>query len=295
MALLVLAGCTQKPAVEEISTTQGPLRLVAAAEIVDLADTLAGEFARIYPGIRPAVSLAAAREAIVALLNDSVQTIVVDRPMNEEEQKVAAEAGITVAASHVAWDALAVVVHAERRVKGLTRASLGRIVDGSLERWSDVAPEERPEPIEFVCTERNTGLYEHVQRGLADGRALRVFATGASQQEIVQYVGRSPRALALVSLAALRGRPNTARIVPVQGAIDSTTGQAPFVIPHQQSVFDGAYPLRTAVLIYNAERRMGPGAGFAAFALSGPGQKLVQQSGRVPLELPTRPIQITGE
>lgn len=293
--LLVVLGCGRKTAPEEVSTTQGPLTVIAATEVAPLADTLAKEFARIYPAIRPITGVAAAREAIVALVNDSVQTVVVDRPLNEEEQKVIADAGMTVAASLLAWDALAVVVHADRRVEGLTREELGRIVDGTHARWSEAVKGERSEAIEFVCTDRNSGLYEHVQHGIAAGRNLKVFATGATQKELVAYVGRAPRALAVVSLAALRERPASVRIVPVQGAVDSTTGQAPYVVPHQQSVYDGAYPLRTAVMIYNAERRLGPGAGFAAFALSNPGQKLVQQSGLVPSELATRTIQITGE
>ncbi|MCU0453032.1 MAG: substrate-binding domain-containing protein [Bacteroidetes bacterium] len=295
LAMLVIVGCQRKPSVEEVSTTQGPLTLIAAPDVAALADTLAQEFARIYPGIRPVTGSAPARQAIVALLNDSVSTIVVDRPMNEEEKKVAADAGITIASSLLAWDALVVVVHTDRRLDGITREGLGRIVDGTDARWSDVAKGERPEPIEFVCTERNSGLYEHVQRGLGEGRTLKVFATGTTQKELVQYVGRSPRALAIVSLGALRDRPPTIRTVPVRTVVDSSSGRTEFVAPHQQSVFDGVYPLRTAVMIYNAERRLGPGAGFAAFALSNSGQKLVQQSGIVPTELPSRTVQLTGE
>jgi phosphate transport system substrate-binding protein len=143
--------------------------------------------------------------------------------------------------------------------------------------------------------DRNSGLYEQIQRRFADGQALSVFAAGASQRELVQYVGRSPRALAVVSLMALKDRPSTVRVLPVEAVVDSAEGRTALVEPTQLSVYDGSYPWRTEVVLYNAERRLGPGAGLAAFALTTPGQKIVQLHGLVPAVIPNRVIQLTAE
>lgn len=295
MLALLLGGCGSGEQREEVTSTSGPLELVVTSDLHAVGDTLAREFARIYPEVRPTSAPGLTREAIVQLLNDSVQTIIIDRRLNAEEERVAAEAGMTPAGTVLAWDALAVVVNAERRLDGMTHDALRRIVRGEATRWSQVAPGERPEPIEFVCLERNSGLYEQIQRRFADGQTLTVFAAGASQRELVQYVGRSPRALAVVSLMALNGRSATTRILPVEAVTDSATGRTAWVDPSQLSVFDGSYPWRTEVMLYNAERRMGPGAGLAAFALTTPGQKIVQLYGLVPAVIPNRVIQLTAE
>lgn len=296
VALVVLVvSCGRRPAVEEITTTNGPLTVIASDEIAPMVDTLTREFARIYTGIRPTVSAATSREAIAHLLNDSVRTIVVDRAMNEEEQKVLAEAGWTAAATILAWDAVVVVVHADHALSGLTADDVVSIVTGDASRWSQVKGSSRKDAIEFVCTDRNSGIHEQILRRITGGRPLRVFASGGDQRELVEYVGRAPRAIALVSLTAARKRPESTRIVPIESMIDTVSRRMEFVVPTQLSVYEGRYPFRTEVLAYNAERRLGPGAGFAAFALTTPGQKIVQNTGLVPAVIPNRVIQLTAE
>jgi phosphate transport system substrate-binding protein len=295
MMALLFGGCGSGEQRQEVTTTSGPLELAVTTDLFVVGDTLAREFARIYPEVRPMSAPALTREAIVHLLSDSVQTIIIDRRLNAEEERVAAEAGIVPAGTVLAWDAMAVVVNAERRLAGMTFDALRRIVRGEATRWSQVAAGERPDPIEFVCMERNSGLYEQIQQRFTAGQPLSVFAVGASQRELVQYVGRSPRALAVVSLMALRQRPSTTRVLPVEAVVDSAAARTALVEPSQLSVFDGSYPWRTEVILYNAERRLGPGAGLASFALTTPGQKIFQLHGLVPAVIPNRVIQLTAE
>ena len=292
---VLLASCSREPGPEEITTTNGPLVLMASNELAPMVDTIAQEFARIYPGIRPSVGAARSREVIAHLLNDSVRSIVVDRPLNHEEHRVIAAAGMTVVATTLAWDALVVVVHADHVLAGLTPADVRSIVSGGVTRWSQVRGSSRRDAIEFVCTDRNSGIHEEIERIMGGGKPLKIFAAGTTQQELVDYVGRSPRAVTVVSLASLRTRPTTVRIMPIEAVVDSATGRGEFVVPTQLSVYEGRYPYRTAVLAYNAERRVGPGAGFAAFALTTPGQKIVQNTGLVPAVIPNRVIQLTAE
>lgn len=294
-AAVVLASCSGTPEAEAITTTNGPLVIIAADELAPMIDTVAKEFARIYPGIRPTVSASRTREAIAHLLNDSVRTVVVDRPLNEEERRVVRESELNIVSTTLALDALVLVVHANQTLPGVTRDAMRAIVTGTAQRWSQVKGSSRGDAIEFVCVDRNSGLHEQIVRSISGGNPLKVFAAGADQRELVQYVGRSPRAAAVVSLAALRDRPATIRIVPVEAVFDSAVGRREFVVPTQTSVYEGRYPLRTEILAVNAERRVGPGAGFAAFALTIPGQKIVQNSGLVPAVIPNRVIHLTAE
>ncbi|MEK6650277.1 MAG: substrate-binding domain-containing protein [Bacteroidota bacterium] len=295
MSIVLLACRSNRAPQEAVTTTNGPLSMIVSEELFTTIDTVAKEFARIYPGIRPTVGAAPTREVIAHLLNDSVRTIVVDRPFNDEERRVVEGSGLVVVGTQLAWDALVIVVHAENRFASITPAAVGAIVSGSVSRWSQVPGSSRSDAIEFVSTGRNSGLHEQIMRRVSGGRPLKTFAAGSTQAELVQYVGRSPRAMALVSLAAVRERPATARILPVETVVDSVSGRRELVSPSQLSVYEGRYPFRTEIVAYNAERRIGPGAGFAAFALTTPGQKIVQNSGLVPAVIPNRVIQLTAE
>ena len=287
--IAAMNGCREQP--KEPSPTFGPLQMVAASSVGALVDTLSGEFARIYPAIVPRVRTASAREAVVALLNDSVRTICIDRRLNAEEQRIADSVGMTIAETRIAWDALAVVVNAAHRLDSITIGTIADIVSGAAGRWSQVRGSSRNDAIVFVTTERNSGLYEEIQqRFVGADRPLKVAAAGETQSSCLEYVSRTPGALTIVSLQALVHRPGHVRVVPVAVAADSAAES-----PSQLAVYTRKYPLRTELMVYNAERRLGPGSGFAAFILTTQGQKLVQESGLVPEVLPYRVIQITSE
>lgn len=291
-----LAACSKpEPAKNAITATSGPLVVTATEAFRPLADTLVKEFVRLYPTVRPAVRFKSTREAITDLLNDSVQTVLVDRNMNAEERAVAEQAGIGWVDTRIAWDALVVAVNAENPVERITPRIIGGIVAGTVQQWSDVPGGSRKlDGIEFVTTGRNTGLYEVIRDRFTPGKDLKVFAAGRTQDELVAYVGRSQKAMTLVSLMAVRERPATVKVLAVESPADST-GKLAFVAPGQMPVYTGDYGLRSALFVINAERRAGPGVGFAAFVLTTPAQKIVQNSGLVPAVIPNRLIQLTSE
>ena len=293
---LLLAACGRQGEEPARSTTQGELVVFAAEEYSFLVDTLSKEFARQYPEVRPSVIAAPTREAIVHLLNDSVSTICSDRPLNAEEGAVAAEVGIMPKDTRIAWDALVAVVNAVNRTPGFSRETLASIISGEVSSWRSVDGSGRSDNIEFVTTERNSGLYEVTQTLLlGETKPLSVFAVGASQRECVVYVGRSERAIAIVSMRAVKNLPSSVRIVPVEMPVDSTSGETASVIPSQLSVYTGEYGLRFPIHLITTERRSLTGSGFATFILTTIAQKIVQNAGLVPAVIPHRAIQLTSE
>jgi phosphate transport system substrate-binding protein len=269
--------------------------MTATTEFGRLADTLTQEFARIYPTVRPVVRVKSTREAVVDLLNDSVRTILIDRPLNAEERSVADQAGIGLLETRIAWDAIVVAVNANNPVERISPRSIAEIVAGSAKVWSDIPGGRGKEPVEFVTTGRNSGLYEVIRERFTQGRALSVFAAGETQDELVAYVGRSPQAVTLVSLMAVRNRPATVKVLAVESPVDSFSGKTAFVAPGQLPVHTGEYGLRSELVVVNAERRTGPGVGFTSFVLTTPAQKIVQNVGLVPAVIPNRVIQLTSE
>jgi len=294
VAALALSSCQKQDLTP--SPTNGPLTVFASEAYGRLADTLAGEFQRIYPAVTPHVHAMTTREAVVHFVNDSVQTVLIDRPFNGEELNAMKESGREAASTFVAWDALVVAVNMDNRIDSISLRSIEAIVKGEAERWSRVPESRRTDAVEFVTTSQNTGVHEMISRRFgAEAGGLRVFAVGRSQEECVEYVGRSPRAVTIVSLAAVRNRPATVKILPVVTLVDSVSGRPAAVSPSQVTVDSGHYPLCFRLVVYNAERRPATGSGFAAFVLTTAGQKIVQNSGLVPAVPPSRVIQLTSE
>jgi phosphate transport system substrate-binding protein len=292
-----LGACSRDEGEEkEPTATRGPLVVVSTREYASLVDTLAHEFSRQYPAVEPTVIPATTREAIVALLNDSVSTIFTDRGLNTEEQAVANEAGIRVNTTRVAIDALVAVVNKRNTVPKFTRRMLADIVTGEATRWSQVRGAGRTDAVEFVTTDRNSGVYEVIQNIVVGAPAqLSVFAAGESQRECVRYVARSERGVTLVSLTAIRGLTDAVRVVPVESAVDSAGTVFADILPTQTTVYTGEYGLRYDLILVTSERRSLTGAGFATFLLTTLSQKLVQNTGLVP-EIPAaRVIQLSSE
>ncbi len=295
MLLVLLVSCSREER-ERPSATSGDLVVFTTHGYADLIDTLAQEFARQYPKIRPAVTGMQTREAVVHLLNDSVSTVCIDREFNEEEKAVMAEAGQSFTATRIAWEALVVVVNSSNAVPRFTHEALTAIVTGTTTRWADVPGSRQNGPIEFVTTERNTGLYENTRTMLVpEGQDLAVFAIGASQEECVTYVRRSQNAITLVGLRAARDLPATARIVPLETLIDSAAGRRADIMPSQTTVYTGEYGLRYGLYLMTTERRSLTGSGFSTFLLTTQAQKLVQKTGLLPAVIPTRVIQLSSE
>lgn len=294
--VIVLSACSPEEEKAVRSATQGDLVVFATDEYGGLVDSLAGEFARQYPEVLPSVYPMTTREVIVHLINDSVSTILSDRQLNDEERAAVSEAGMALKETRVAWDALVAIVNRSNRTPALTPDMLAALVGGETPSWKEVAGSGRSDAVEFVTTERNSGLYEIVQSQLKLGAEdLSVFAVGRSQKECVTYVSRSAGAFSLVSLRAARGLPASVRIVPVTTTVDSTSGATQDILPSQVTVYTGDYRLRYELRLITTERRSLTGSGFSTFLLTTLPQKIVQNSGLVPALHPNRVIQLSSE
>ncbi len=294
LCVVAFASCTREEP-ERRSATSGDLVVSVTSEYTDLVDTLAQEFARQYTDIRPVVSSAMTRQAVVNLLNDSLSVICIDREFNAEERRVMEEAGMRLTQTRIAWDALVAVVNAKNRTPRFTRDVLSALVTGERTDWGTVSGARLTGPVEFVTTERNSGLYENILTSLGGGNDLKVFAVGDDQEECVDYAGNSTNALALVSLRAVRNLPPTARIVPLHVLVDSASGRMADIMPSQTTVYTGEYGLRYGLYLMTTERRSLTGSGFSTFLLTTQAQKIVQKSGLLPEIIPTRVIQLSSE
>jgi phosphate transport system substrate-binding protein len=310
--LLGTLSCARPPGE---SPTRGRLSVVAAESHAPLVRREADLFNSLYAEAHVSVRPATTREAIVALLADSVKLIAVDRPPNEEERQAIAQLGLPIEELRVAEDALALLVNSSNRLESVSIDLAADLLSGRAAEWDGVPGSGLSGAVERVATGRNSGAWELLAGRFFTGSGLAApTVVAASQREVLERVAANPAALGVASVAAWR-EPSANERAPEAGDVaagwargvgaspaepslralaisrtDSLGKPMPGVL-HQANIHTGDYPLHYPVyLLFNKDSLLA--TGFCAFVASAPGQKLILESGLVPARMPVRLVQL---
>ncbi len=157
-------------------------------------------------------------------------------------------------------DAIAVIVHADNPVSGLTSAHLKGIFSGSIKNWSEVGGPDKP--ISALIVKKGSAtrkVFREVVMNGADYSGARVVTPDA---KIVTSVARDPGAIGQISFAFIGGRNDVKAL--------SVDGQA-------ANVSNSSYPITRPLYITTKGAPAGPVREFISWALSGAGQSVVKQ------------------
>jgi phosphate transport system substrate-binding protein len=284
-------SCDQRPS---DTPTRGEMVAAVSESHAALIEQEAREFQRLYPEARISVLPRATREAVVALLNDSLKLIFIDRPLNDEEQAVVQGAKMTPTKTKIADDAIAIIVHHTNPITQMRLQSLQELLLARIHSWRDITEGRWTGPIRVALTGRNSGVYEFLANAFFPTNVpLRATYWAETDTEVVRYVARNPGAIGAVPFSILRD--SSPFIKPLALERGDSSAPTPFVKPHQANVYRGWYPLRYSLYCYSTARSNSVAAGFIAFVASAPGQKILLNAGLVPASMPVRLVQITQE
>jgi phosphate transport system substrate-binding protein len=288
----VLVAACNRP--EEPSTTRGSLSMLVTESYIPLLAKEAGGFMTVYDKTSIHMKGTTTREAIVALLNDSVRCICVDRQFNAEEHKVVQQAGITLASIKIGHDALVLIVSDQNPLKEIKLEAIRSILDKSITTWNQVPGSHLTGKLELILLGKNSGVNELLQRRFFNlPNEVVPTMTGATEKEIIGYIAENPQALGIVSFASVVDRPKGIHKLAVQPT-DSTAEQL-YIEPSQSNIYEKLYPLNYSLYLYLSEKKLGVGSGFSTFVMTLTGQQIIQDYGLVPEIVPSRIIQLKSE
>jgi phosphate transport system substrate-binding protein len=293
------------------SPTQGAIAVAVAESHATLLEREADLFTSLYPDARIELHATTTREAFVALLQDSVDVVIVDRAPNDEERAAAKELDLQLEEVRLAEDALGVLVHGSNSVESLSLAQIGALLTGRSTDWAQVGGEAGL--VQVVTTGRNSGAWELLATRFFPGPdALHPAVVLPTQEAVMARVASDPTALGVVSIATWKANPSgttppaestaaagwahgvamtNPAVRAVAIAVTDSTGQSVVRPLHQANVHLGVYPLHYPIYVYfDTESRLA--AGFSAFIASAPGQKLILAAGLVPATMPVRLVQL---
>jgi phosphate transport system substrate-binding protein len=263
----------------EDSLTSGRIQIVAAGETFRLVSREIEAFEGLYPNAEVDVRAGTSRQAVADLFAARADVAVIGRELEPEERAAAVRGRLDVEGYRFARDAVVLVVHPGNAVENVTLEDVRGIYEGTLTRWSQLGGSDLPVvPVVQPPTSDATAFL--IEEAL-NGEPMRARAVLAGDDSsVVAAVASSPGAIGYVSLGHSERGARALRVATVLGL--------PFWKPDAETVYRGDYPLTRYLNLY--VRASGPRVanGFVTYVTSGPGQRLVHESGLVPTTIPVR-------
>jgi phosphate transport system substrate-binding protein len=162
----------------------------------------------------------------------------------------------------IAQDGIALVVHPQNAVGGLTLPQARDIFFGRILDWEEIGG--IPSEIVVVSREDGSGTREVFEEMVMEEKRVTLTAiVMPSSEAVVEYVARHPTAIGYVSMGYLSPQ---VKALPVEG-----------VSPTPEDIQSGGYPLTRPLYLLTGQEPTGEVKSFIEFALSPAGQAVVEQ------------------
>lgn len=271
--LLVAAGCGKKTARQDSNY----LTIKGSDTMVHLASSWAETYMNQNPNVSISVTGGGSGTGIAALINGTTDICIASRSIKDKEINLAADNGIEAVEHVVASDGIGVVVNPENPVGELTVDQIGRIYRGSYTNWKDVGGPDAP--VVILSRESSSGTYVFFQeRVLGKKDYSRDAMLMPSTSSIIQTVSQDQWSIGYVGLGYAAEAGDKVKVLTVRDKADS----AP-VYASVESVQSGAYPIARPLYFYTKSQPEGFTRSFIDFCLSDDGQKIVLETGYVPV------------
>lgn len=241
------------------------LTFAGSTTVQPLVEQLARRYRELAPAVQLDVAAGGSVVGIQAVHEGRVDIGMSSRPLSSAERE-----GITPV--QIASDVLAIVVHAENPVEDLSVAQLRAIYEGKIVNWRELGG--RDEPILPVIREVSSGTRGAFDDLVLDGtQPLEGADVQVTAGEVEARVASTPNAIGYVGFGNLKADVKLLRIAGVA--------------PSAQHARDGSYPLVRPLLLLLGPLSQRESHQFVDFVLSPDGQRIVAESGWVPMRPPS--------
>jgi phosphate transport system substrate-binding protein len=246
--------------------------------MVHLVTNWAEAFMNQNPNAEVAVTGGGSGTGIAALINGTTDICAASREMKDKEKELAKEKGAEAKEVIVARDGIAVVVNPKNPIKELNMQQLAQIFTGVTTQWNQLGGFD--EEILVFSRESSSGTYvffqEHVLKNKDyTPKAKLMPATSA----IIESVSSDKGAIGYVGLGYALAAGDKVKILAVKADSNS-----PAVIPSDQTVINGSYPVARPLYLYVSNKASQNATAFVDFCMSDAGQTIVRESGYVAIK-----------
>ena len=250
--------------------------------MVNVAQVWAEEYRKAAPDGEVEVSGGGSGVGIAALMKGAVDVANASRDLKTAEAEQAEKnTGKKPVGFTVGFDALAVYVHKDNPLNEITFEQLTDLYaeGGKTTRWSELGvriPGVADDTIVRVSRQSSSGTYEFFREHALGNRDFRMGSRDLNgSKEVVELVGGTLTAIGYSGMGYATPAVKTLKVTSKPGS--------PAVAPTVAAVHDKTYPLARSLHLYTLGEPQGAVKQYIDWILSDAGQKVVEDSGYVPV------------
>ena len=232
-----------------------------------LVPTLAEEYKSKNPGVSFEIAAEGSTTGIAAITDSTAQIGMSSRRAKTTEVSGASAKGVTLKATIVAYDGIAIIVNTGNPITKLTKSQVEKIFAGDITDWSAVGGSAGK--ISIYTRNTSSGTYSDFK---ALAMSNRDYASSsqkmAGNEQIVSEVAKNPSGIGYVGLAYMNEA--GVKVAPIDG-----------LVPNKETVLKGTYPYARPTFYYTNGEPAGEAKKFLDFTLSPAGKAIVEKVGFV--------------
>jgi phosphate transport system substrate-binding protein len=250
--------------------------------MVNVAQVWAEEYGKVASGVEVEVSGGGSGVGLAALLRGAVDVANASRDIKASEiEQAEKNTGKKPVGFTVGFDALAVYVHKDNPISEITLAQLSDLYaeGGQTTRWSELGvkiPGVSDDTIVRVSRQSSSGTYEFFREHALGNKDFRMGSRDLNgSKEVVELVGSTLTAIGYSGMGYATSAVKTLKVTSKPGS--------PAIAPTVAAVHDKTYPLARSLHVYTLGEPQGAVKQYIDWILSDAGQKVVEDSGYVPV------------
>ncbi|MGH2575647.1 MAG: PstS family phosphate ABC transporter substrate-binding protein, partial [Ignavibacteria bacterium] len=257
------------------------------------------EFMRLNKESKINQKIKTSNELLADLINGDIKTIVVKRDFNQQEMDLIDKYKIEIKRNKFALDGVGIIVNPVNPIKKLNYNELRKIFLRQINDWKDLDGDNKDlhkGKINVFITRKNAATHDFFrEKVLANSDFPKSDVVCSTSVQMLGEVKNDKNAIGFISMNWVTKFADTLDTIvkPLKIApVDSAGRIGDYVGLHQAYIANGTYPLVMETHIFSTDFDLNVSAGFISFLLSYDGQKIVLNSGLVPVTQPVRIIQL---
>jgi len=278
-ALLLPAGCGAGKGAEPANAT---IQVKGSDTMVNVAQAWAEEYKKVEPGVEVEVSGGGSGVGIAALEKGTIDIANASRDMKTDEiEQAKRNTGKEPKEFIIGFDALAVYVNKDNPLNELSLDQLSQIFaeGGTITTWSRLGvsiPGVSDDTIVRVSRQSSSGTYEFFREHVLNRKDFKLGSRDMNgSKEVVELVGTTKTAVGYSGMGYATPSVKMLRLARKAGD--------PAVAPTVENTLNKSYPLARSLQVYTLGEPEGAVKKYVEWMLSKAGQKILQESGYVPI------------
>lgn len=257
-----LVGCGVKPTEVAVITIKG------SDSMLQLTENLAEEYMKLNPGISIYVYGGGTSEGVKALIRNEVDICTASRNLKPDEAKDLADYYGSIGLFYlVAKDALSIYLNKNNPVNDISISQLKELFNCNITNWKTLGGKDQD--VKLVTRNPNSGTYLYFKEHVLEGEEYcdRVIIQSTTK-DVIEYVEDYVSAIGYGSMG--------------YGA-NVTHAKINGIEPSEKNAQNDTYPITRYLHFFTTQLPKGAVKEFVNWVLSPEGQKIVKQSGFIPL------------